>query len=162
VIRNKQANAPRTSPSRGVLFSHLNSVERQADKLDIPFTPEQLQQLADGPPADAETAAAAERRAHGRVAMNRLVKITLKRDGAAHQTMDAWFQDLSVDGLGLILPVSLKLGDRIGIELSTPRQMMEYVVCRCQRRGDKLYSIGCTKLQAGKKPKSETAAKPAA
>jgi PilZ domain len=107
------------------------------------------------------SAAAAERRAHGRVPMKRLVKITLHKSGAS-QTLDAWFQDLSVEGLGLVLPAPLAPGDRVGIELSMPRQTMEYVVCRCNPVPGEMYSVGCTKLQAAKKPKSESAAKPAA
>jgi hypothetical protein len=116
------------------------------DKTDMPFTPEQIQELG----ARAESAgkqSSKERRALQRTPMGRQIKVVLKRE-TGPETIEAWFNDLSMQGLGLVVTAPLKEGDRIAVELGMPRQTLEYTVKRCSAMPGELYSVGCVRATA--------------
>jgi hypothetical protein len=110
------------------------------------FTPEQLQEL--GTQANAAATAprqtTKERRAVQRSAMGRQIKVVVKR-AAGPQAIEAWFNDLSMHGLGLVSTQPLNIGDHIAVELGMPRQTFEYIVKRCGDLPGGLFSIGCVR-----------------
>src|SRR5512145_313720 len=83
-----------------------------ADISTMAFTPEQLQEL--GTQANAAATAprqtTKERRAVQRSAMGRQIKVVVKR-AAGPQAIEAWFNDLSMHGLGLVSTQPLNIGD---------------------------------------------------
>ena len=112
------------------------------------FTPEQLQEL--GARAAAPTKAAKERRAVQRSAMGRQIKVVVRR-ASGPQAIEAWFNDLSMQGLGLVSTQPLNIGDHIAVELGMPRQTFEYIVKRCGDLPGGLFSIGCVRATAAAK-----------
>jgi hypothetical protein len=112
----------------------------------MPFTPEQLQELGERSAA-AGKQSTKERRTIQRTPMGRQIKVVLKRDSGP-ETIEAWFNDLSMQGLGLVVTSPLKEGDRIAVELGMPRQTLEYTVKRCGELPGGLYSVGCVRATA--------------
>ena len=107
------------------------------------FTPEQLQEL-NSRAATPGKQSQKERRSIQRTAMGRQIKVVLKRE-TGPEMIEAWFNDLSMNGLGLIVTSPLSAGDRIAVELGMPRQTLEYTVKRCGPMDGGLYSVGCVR-----------------
>ena len=118
------------------------------DNSSMAFTPEQLQEL--GARVSAPRQTTKERRAVQRSAMGRQIKVVVKR-ASGPQAIEAWFNDLSMQGLGLVATQPLNIGDHIAVELGMPRQILEYIVKRCGDLPGGLFSIGCVRATAAAK-----------
>ena len=87
--------------------------------------------------------------------MGRQIEVTIKGTPEAGDRMiEGWLHDLSMEGLGLVTPAALKVGDRISVMLGMPRQPIEYLVKRCGALPRGMFTVGCTKLdtRAAKTP----------
>ena len=118
------------------------------DRDVVQFTPEQINELFASESAEGKKPA--NRRSWARTPMGRQIEVTIKGPaGTGERMMQGWLRDLSMDGLGLVTPGALNVGDRISVMLGMPRQPIEYVVKRCGALSRGMFTVGCLKVATG-------------
>ena len=88
--------------------------------------------------------------------MGRQIEVTVRgAPETGDRMIEGWLHDLSMEGLGLVTPAALNVGDRISVMLGMPRQPIEYLVKRCSALTRGMFTVGCIKTATvAAKPKA--------
>jgi hypothetical protein len=89
----------------------------------------------------------AARRVRPRVGLRCSLTITPYSNGTCGRPHKAWTRDISLGGMGILCPLSLKAGDQFIVQLPRPDSKPMILLCtvrNCAQLADGLYGVGAT------------------